>query len=121
MKTLRVILAATLLFSSIGVTVVSVACAKASGRTTLTCQACKAAAQSKTRKSCCVYTVKHLSLKADFAKAQAPRSELAQIATVAVMAIVLQSTETASHSTLCNSSPPLPAVEKCALISTFRI
>jgi hypothetical protein len=121
MKALRIVLAAALLFSSIGVTVVSVACAKGSSKTVATCPGCKAAAQSKAKKSCCVYTAKHLSLKADFGKSQAPRFDLAQVATAPVVVAVVYSSEVLRLSTLSTSSPPLVAMEKCARISTFRI
>jgi len=121
MKALRVILATVLLFSSIGVTVVTVACAKDSGKTVSTCSGCKAAANSKAKKSCCVYTAKHLSLKADFGKSQAPRFDLIQVATAPVIVLVASSFEALPHKTLCTSSPPLIAQEKCARISTFRI
>jgi hypothetical protein len=121
MKALRIVLAAALLFSSIGVTIVSVACAKGSGKTVVTCPGCKAAAQSKTKKSCCVYTAKHLSLKADFGKSQAPRFDLTQFATTPVLVSVAYSSEILPYNTLSTSSPPLVAMEKCARISTFRI
>ena len=119
MKALRIILAAVLLLSSIGVTVTSVACAKGSGKQTASCQYCKAGATTK--KSCCIYEVKRLSLKADFGKSEAPRVTLTPIAMLPVFNVAAYANGVVSTHYLITSSPPLIAVEKCVLISTFRI
>ena len=121
MKTFRIVLASALLFSSIGVTVVSVACANGSKKTVATCEACKAAVHGKAKKSCCIYVAKHLSLKAEFAKAVSPEvfvptaisPLLADFAPLRTLALPSFEATTLS--------PPLSAVEKCALISNFRL
>jgi hypothetical protein len=69
-RILRVVLAIAILVSSVGISVVTVACVKASPKQTISCPSCKKDVSTvpRERKACCVYTLKHFSIKSEITK-----------------------------------------------------
>jgi hypothetical protein len=118
-RLVRLLLAITLLVSTTGVTLTSRACAKQSGKTAATCQACKKAGTAA--KSCCVAISKHLSVDSEFGKPAPVKSDFASLLLPLLVASGLLMRYDVRPTLVRISTPPQNSVEKCALFSTFRI
>ena len=118
MKLAKIFLALALFTATTGVTVSGFACTKQSEMDAGMCMARNHA------KSCCVCTVKHLSVTSQFAK---PVQSNAGLQVVLLLAArrpacsVKQDVPLASHSNSFSATPPRTSREYCALASTFRI
>ncbi|MEO6940312.1 MAG: hypothetical protein ABI444_09280 [Candidatus Kapaibacterium sp.] len=120
-----------LVFSSVGVTVVSVACAKPQARQTVICPMCKKSApplQQKNTPACCKQISKHLSLHAEFERTQqthvAPAVHVALFAAITALELsgfdsdLRFDVASSYRSDTFNASS---SQEQCALVSNFRI
>lgn len=121
-KALKVVLILSMLFSSVGVSVASIACRQKQKMTSVTCTKCKST--KPTGKSCCQTVYKHLGVKSEYHR---PVTIDVDAQSLLVLAILTENfTGGASETIFCRpltTSPPtaLGSLDRCSLISTFRI
>lgn len=119
-RVVRIVLVFAMLFSTVGVSAASIACKQKQRMTTTSCNKCKSA----TPKSCCKTVYKHLGMKTEYHR---PATANVDAHSTIVLAVIAENfTLSASQSFVTRpvtTGPPiaLASLDRCSLISTFRI
>jgi hypothetical protein len=121
-RVVRIVLVFAMLFSTVGVSAASTLCKQKQKMASASCAKCKSA--KPTKKSCCETVYKHLSVKSEYHR---PATVSADAHSAIVLAVLAENvTLDASQAILSHpvtAGPPIAlcSLDRCSLISTFRI